>query len=115
MMDDPLAPHLFHRDARPGGAEAAREAIAGRINRLVEKGRLGAATVSLKVPFVGHPSDAQMQEAIQQALAEVGGVRSVKVDVREMTDSEQAEAMGKVTAKVPGVVAPGSQTRVISI
>ncbi|NND84594.1 MAG: DUF59 domain-containing protein, partial [Acidimicrobiia bacterium] len=81
----------------------------------VEKGRLGAATVSLKVPFVGHPSDELMQDAIKHALGEVGGVRSVKVDVREMTDAEQAEAMGAVTAKVPGVVAPGSQTRVISV
>ncbi len=28
-------------DARPGGAEAARQAIAGRFDRLVEKGRIG--------------------------------------------------------------------------
>ena len=81
----------------------------------VEKGRLGAATVSLRVPFVGHPSDQKMQDSIQEALAEVGGVRSVKVDVREMTDEEQAEAMTAITSKVPGVVAPGSRTRVISI
>ncbi len=81
----------------------------------VEKGRLGTATVHLKVPFVGHPSDQLMQDEIRAALADAGGIRSVTVEVREMTEEEQAASMGPLVASVPGVVAPGSKTRVISI
>ncbi len=81
----------------------------------VETGRLGSATVHLGVPFAGHPTDDVMQEAIRDALAAVGGVRSVKVEVRQMSDDEQAALMGPLVAGVPGVVAPGSQTRVISV
>ena len=36
-------------DARPGGAEAARETIAGRLERLVEKGRIGATDAAAAV------------------------------------------------------------------
>jgi ATP-binding protein involved in chromosome partitioning len=81
----------------------------------VETGRLGSATVHLRVPFVGHSSDETMQEAIRAALTDVPGARSVKVEVREMNDEEQAAAMDAITAGVPGVVAPGSRTRVVSI
>lgn len=44
-------------DARDGGAEAAKTAIAGRLNRLVEKGRMGEtdaqAAIDLLVPATG--------------------------------------------------------------
>lgn len=81
----------------------------------VEKGRLGTATVHLKVPFVGHPTDASMQEAIREALAETGSVRSVTVEVTEMSEEEQQACMQPIVDSVPGVIAPGSRTRVISV
>ncbi len=81
----------------------------------VESGRLGSATVHLRVPFVGHPTDGDMQDAIRTALGEAGGVRSVKVEVKEMTEDEQQAMMAPLVAATPSVVAPGSKTRVISV
>ena len=65
-------------DARPGGAEAARKTIAGRLDRLVEKGRIGEGDAAAAV--------ARM-EVVAEALAHDG---PVVVDVKSSLEAISA-------------------------
>ena len=60
-------------DARDGGAEAAKTAIAGRLNRLVEKGRMGEtdaqAAIDLLVPATGM-ADMAAADCVVEAVFE---------------------------------------------
>ena len=59
-------------DARPGGAEAAREVISGRLERLVEKGRIGAedAAAVARLEVVADFADLAPCDAVIEAIFE---------------------------------------------
>lgn len=60
-------------DAREGAAEAARETVAGRIRRLVDKGRLGEAEAEAaiaRMEVVGSIADLAPADAVIEAIVE---------------------------------------------
>ena len=60
-------------DARPGAAEAARETIAGRLERLVEKGRIGvsgAAAATARIEVIGDFAALAPCDAVIEAIFE---------------------------------------------
>lgn len=83
--------------------------------RDIDTGRLGSATVSIALPVIGHPTDETLQASITEAVQEVRGVRSVKVDVTELEEAEQEALMAPLLEAAPPPNAPGSRTRVVSI
>lgn len=65
-------------DARPGGAEAARDAVAGRIGRLAEKGRINAADAAAaigRMEVAGDFADLAPCDAVVEAIFEEIGVK----------------------------------------
>lgn len=62
-------------DAREGGTEAAKTAIAGRLNRLVEKGRMGEAdaqaAIDLLVPASGMADMAQVDCVVEAVFEDL--------------------------------------------
>jgi ATP-binding protein involved in chromosome partitioning len=101
--------------------EAVRYPVIGRtLGELglvtdVDAGRLGAATVSLSLPVIGHPADAQLEADIREAVDGIKGVRSVKVDVTELSERDQVAMMQPLLDASTTPNGPGSPTRVISI
>jgi ATP-binding protein involved in chromosome partitioning len=101
--------------------EAVRYPVIGRtLGELglvtdVDAGRLGAATVSLSLPVIGHPADAQLEADIREAVDDIKGVRSVKVDVTELSEEDQVAMMQPLLDASTTPNGPGSPTRVISI
>lgn len=68
-------------DSQPGGAEAAREAVAARLERLVEKGRIGAQDVTAaiaRMEVVGDYADLVSCNAVIEAIFE-------EIDVKRET------------------------------
>jgi 3-hydroxybutyryl-CoA dehydrogenase len=66
-------------DARPGGAEAAREAVAGRIERLAEKGRIRAEDAAAAIGRMEIASDfadlAPCDTVVEAIFEEIGAKR----------------------------------------
>ncbi len=77
--------------------------------------RRGAAEAVIALPFIGHPDDPKLQSDVEEAITAVKGVKSLNVEVVEMSEEEQAAMMQPLLDAKPGVNAPGSATRVISI
>ena len=76
---------------------------------------LGSATVSISLPVIGHPSDERLESDIREAVDDVKGVRSVKVDVTELSEEQQVAMMQPLLDAGSAVNGPGSPTRVISV
>ncbi len=74
---------------------------------------LGKTSVSIRVPFVGHPLDRILQDDISEALKDVKRVKSVDVEFVEMDGAEKVALMAGVVGT--GVAEQSSATRVISI
>ncbi len=74
---------------------------------------LGKTSVSIRVPFVGHPLDRILQDDISEALKAVKRVKSVDVEFVEMDEAEKVALMTGVVGT--GVGEQSSATRVISV
>ncbi|MEM7685978.1 MAG: 3-hydroxyacyl-CoA dehydrogenase [Pseudomonadota bacterium] len=72
-------------DARDGGAVAAKDAIAGRLNRLVEKGRMGQAdaqaAIDLLVPATGIADMAQADCVVEAVFEDLDVKHSLFKDL----------------------------------